>query len=233
MSRPTEEPLKIIVAISGASGAIYGARFVARAAELGAQVDLILSKAGSRVAREELGDDLDPDGPLFSKLLGAHRQRVRRVPVGDIGAECASGSVPSSGMVIIPCSMGTVGRMASGSASNLIERAADVTLKERRPLVVVPRETPLHRIHLQNLLTLHDAGAIVLPAMPGFYQGAESVTALVDTVVDRALSFFFGSSAIRSPWDPSARIERRSADPSAESSSRGSDAQAGGREKSE
>lgn len=201
-------PLKIIAAISGASGAVYGARFVARAAELGADIDLLVSKAGARVAQEELGDDLNPSGGLLRELLGAHHQRVRRVPVGDIGAECASGSVETAGMVIIPCSMGTVGRIAVGSASNLIERAADVTLKERRTLVVVPRETPLNRIHLQNLLALHDAGAIVLPAMPAFYQGPDSVTALVDTVVDRALSFFFGAGAIRTPWNPA--VARRS-----------------------
>lgn len=201
--------MRIIVAITGASGAVYGARFVARAAALGAEVDLLVSKAGGRVAREELGAELDPaHGPL-AELLGDAATRVRRVPVGDIGAECASGSVATAGMAIVPCSMGTVARIATGAASNLIERAADVALKERRTVVVVPRETPLNRIHLQNLLTLHDAGAVVLPAMPGFYHAPDSVTSLVDTVVDRALSFFFGADVIRSRWAPRAAAADR------------------------
>lgn len=194
--------MKIVTAISGASGAVYGLRFVARAAALGADVELVVSSAGARVFRDELGFDISLEAGPFRDALGEHAKRVRRIPVGDIGAECASGSIPNDGMVIIPCSMGTVGRIATGSASNLIERAADVALKERRTLVVVPRETPLNRIHLESMLRLHDAGAIVLPAMPAFYAGARDIGDLVDTVVDRAAAFFFGAEVVRSPWRP-------------------------------
>jgi flavin prenyltransferase len=194
--------VRIVVAITGASGAAYGVRFVERAAAAGATIDLIVSTAGARVAREELDLDLDPAKGRFRERLGEHAARVTRIPLNDIGAECASGSVPIDGMAVVPCSMGTLGRIAGGMAQNLIERAADVQLKERRPLVLVPREAPLNRIHLENLLRAHDAGAIVLPAMPAFYAGAASVADLVDTVVDRALAVFFGPTAIRSRWVP-------------------------------
>lgn len=194
--------MRIVVAITGASGTAYGVRFVERAAAAGARIDLIVSAAGARVAHDELGLDLDPTRGAFAERLGDHAAAVQRIPLHDIGAECASGSVPFAGMAIVPCSMGTLGRIAGGLASNLIERAADVQLKERRPLVIVPRETPLNRIHLENLLRVHDAGAVVLPAMPAFYTGATTVDALVDTVVDRALAPFFGPDAIRSRWTP-------------------------------
>ncbi|MBK6940161.1 MAG: UbiX family flavin prenyltransferase [Planctomycetes bacterium] len=197
--------MRIVVAITGASGTAYGVRFVERAAAAGASIDLIVSAAGARVAQDELGFDLDPTRGEFAQRLGEHASCVRRVPLHDIGAECASGSVPFHGMAIVPCSMGTLGRVAAGLASNLIERAADVQLKERRPLVIVPRETPLNRIHLENLLRVHDAGAVVLPAMPAFYTGATTVAELIDTVVDRALAPFFGPDAIRSRWVPPRR----------------------------
>lgn len=196
------EPLRLVVAVTGASGALYGVRFVRRAAELGARIDLVVSAAGARVLKDELGLDADPEGGTLGAALGPARARVRRVPVGDIGAEAASGSVPFAGMAVVPCSMGTAARIAAGVAGNLIERAADVALKERRPLVLVPRETPFNRIHLLNLLRLHDAGAIVLPAMPAFYARPASVDDLVDTVVDRALAPFFGAAVVRSRWQP-------------------------------
>jgi 4-hydroxy-3-polyprenylbenzoate decarboxylase len=197
--------MRIVTAITGASGAIYGARFVQRAAELGADVDLLVSAAGARVARDELGHPLDPRSGPFHAVLGPLAERVRRIPVGDIGAEAASGSIPFAGMVVIPCSMGTAARIAHGIAQTLIERAADVMLKERRRLVVVPRETPFNRIHLENLLALDAAGAVVLPAMPAFYAGGGDVASLVDSVVDRALSFFFGPEVIRGRWIPEAQ----------------------------
>lgn len=196
---------RIVVAITGASGAAYGLRFVARAAALGATIDLVVSPAGQRVALDELGFALDPEKDGLKAALADSPGRVTRVPATDIGAEAASGSIPFLGMAIIPCSMGTVGRIASGTASNLIERAADVMLKERRTLVVVPRETPFNRIHLKNLLALDEAGAIVLPAMPAFYAAPQSIDDLVDTVVDRALAFFFGSEVVRSKWRPESK----------------------------
>lgn len=196
---------RLIVAITGASGSLYGLRLLVRALELGGSVDLILSDAGRRVAREELGFVPDPSAPELLERIGDAHGRLRALPQKDIGAEPASGSADYAGMVILPCSMGTVARLAAGLAATLIERAADVTLKESRPLVVAPRETPLNRIHLTNLLRLQEAGAIILPAMPGFYGRPTSIEELVDGVVDRALAFFFGPTAIRSPWKGSVR----------------------------
>lgn len=195
---------RIVIAVTGASGAAYGERAVLRAASppFESQVDLVVSSAGARVAQDELGYALDPTSGPFAERLGSAASRVKRVPVADIGAEAASGSIPFDGMLVIPCSMGTLGRIAHGMASNLIERAADVMLKERRRLVIVPRETPFNRIHLENMLTLDSAGAILVPAMPAFYAGPKSIDDLVDSVVDRALSFFFGTEAIRSRWQP-------------------------------
>ncbi len=197
--------MRLVTAITGASGALYGVRFVARAAELGADIDLLISPTGARVLKEELDLDADPARGALRERLGAAAGRVRRIPVNDLGADIASGSVPVDGMVIIPCSMGCAGRIAAGVSGSLVERAADVTLKERRPLILVPRETPLNRIHLQNLLTLSDAGATILPAMPAFYSRPATVDAVVDTVVDRALAVFFGPEAVRSRWRPGAR----------------------------
>lgn len=194
--------MRIVVAWTGASGAIYAERFLVRAAELGAEIDLLVSRAGVRVAVEELGYDPDPARGPLAERLGEDRARVRRVPPSDIGAECASGSVEIEGMAIIPCSMGTLARIANGVAGTLIERAADVTLKERRPLVMVPRETPLNRIHVRNMLRMTEAGAVLVPAMPGFYHRPRSIDDLVDSVVDRALSFFFGNEVIRRRWSP-------------------------------
>lgn len=194
--------VKIITAITGASGAIYGLRFLERAAQLGASIDLLLSAAGLRVIREELGFDPDPEHGALRDRLGDRHAQVRRVRIADIGAECASGSVAYDGMAVIPCSMGTAARIAAGISGNLIERAADVTLKERRPLVLVPRESPLNRIHLRTLLELHDAGAVILPAMPSFYHLPVTIDDLVDSVVDRTLAVFYGNDAIRNRWHP-------------------------------
>lgn len=196
--------MHLLTAITGASGALYGVRFVARIVQLGATVDLMISAAGKQVAATELGFPLDPGKGRFRELIGEGASRVHTVPVGNIGAASASGSAARDGMIVIPCTMGTLARIAAGTADSLIERAADVTLKEGRRLVVVPRETPLNRIHLSNMLSLVDAGATILPAMPAFYGAQETVNDLVDTVVDRAASLFFGSAAIRRPWDPDA-----------------------------
>lgn len=195
---------RLVIAITGASGAAYGERAVLRAAArpFDAEIELLVSSAGQRVAQDELGYAFDPTNGPFAAKLGAAAARVKRIPVADIGAEAASGSIPFDGMLVIPCSMGTLGRIAHGLASNLIERAADVMLKERRKLVLVPRETPFNRIHLENMLKLDAAGALIVPAMPAFYAKPQSIEDLVDSVVDRALSFFFGAEAIRSRWIP-------------------------------
>lgn len=175
---------RVVVAVTGASGSVYGQRLIERllAAQVG--VELVVSDAGRRVAREETERSFDQTG--LAAWLGPLASNVTLHPVTDIGAPIASGSYPTAGMLIVPCSMGTAARVAAGLSSNLVERAADVHLKERRPLVVVPREAPLSVLHLENLLKLARVGAVVLPAAPGFYARPTGIDELVDFVVDRA-----------------------------------------------
>jgi flavin prenyltransferase len=176
----------ITVAISGASGAVYARRLLwhlERSEDVGL-VHLVVSKPGRRVLAEEL--DVEGTGDaLVEALVGKPSGKIDLVPVGDIGAKIASGSYPVDGMAIVPCSVSTVGALASGTVTNLIHRAADVMLKENRKLVIVPRETPLHAIHLENLLRLRNAGAVIAPAMPGFYHRPATIEELVDHFVFR------------------------------------------------
>jgi 4-hydroxy-3-polyprenylbenzoate decarboxylase len=177
--RPYEP--SVILAVTGASGACYGRRLLEVLRQQGVPVELILTDAGRRVWAHELGQDPP-------SLHGAPLAGVRQHDVRDIGACIASGSSPARGMAIVPCSAGSLARIASGVCGNLVERAAEVTLKERRPLVVVPRETPCSRIQLENQLRLHDAGAVILPASPSFYGQPTTLAALVDTIVGRVLA---------------------------------------------
>lgn len=171
--------------MTGASGAAYGLRALQRLLGAGHQVHFVVSQAGRRVAAEETDQLLDGDS--LHRWTGASEDQLVVHDVNHIGAAIASGSFRTLGMLLLPCSMGTVGRIAQGLSGNLIERAADVHLKERRPLVVAPRETPWSVIHLENLTRLARAGAIVLPASPGFYRRPRRVEDLVDFVVERAL----------------------------------------------
>ena len=170
---------KIVVGITGASGAIYARSCLQRLGELDTSGEIELGVCASPTASEvwslECGGDMREQ--IGKKLWGPR----------DFKAPFASGSAGWDAMVVVPCSMGTVARIAHGVSDSLLTRAADVMLKERRTLVVVPRETPLSVIHLENLATLARAGAVVLPAMPSFYGRPESVPALVDTVVGRIL----------------------------------------------
>ena len=172
----------VVVGVTGASGVVYAQRLVRFLLEAGHEVHLAVSKAGRLVLEEELASPSggDPWGPT-------HRDRLRIFPEKDFGAPFCSGSFRFRGMAVVPASMGTVGAIASGVAANNIHRGADVALKERLPLVIVPRETPLSAIHLENLLKLARAGAIVLPPCPAFYQGPRTVEELVDFVVSRVL----------------------------------------------
>ncbi|MES3033366.1 MAG: flavin prenyltransferase UbiX [Gemmatimonadota bacterium] len=179
-------PLPIVMAITGASGAPYAVRLLNVLATARQPVWLIVSSHGWRLLHTESGI-----GDLHS--LRAHvgedawDASVQVFDDNDRGATPASGSAKVRGMVIVPCSMGTIAAIAAGTSRSLVERAADVALKERRPLLVVPRETPLSRIHLENMLRITDAGAVVLPAAPGFYHQPERVDQLVDFVVQRIL----------------------------------------------
>jgi 4-hydroxy-3-polyprenylbenzoate decarboxylase len=163
------EALNLTVALTGASGAVFG-RELLRALEADervAQVHFVPSENSLRVLAEELG--LSGRNNLLEKLLGAPPTKTVQLSDADIGAAIASGSYPSDGMIVLPCSMGALALIANGLASSLISRAADVTLKERRPLVLCVRETPFNRIHLRNMTLAAEAGAVIFPVIPAFY----------------------------------------------------------------
>lgn len=175
-----------MVAVTGASGAIYAVRFLRLVAPLCERVDVILSDTAFTVHATEIGETLQK--PLTAEhYLGSAFPSVRFLSVRDYFTPPASGSYRHDGMVIIPCSMGTAGRIASGVSDDLITRAADVCLKERRKLILVPRETPFSLIHLRNLTALTEAGATILPASPSFYSGPKTIEDLVDTIVARVM----------------------------------------------
>ena len=187
--------MELTVAITGASGAIYAHRTLIHMAASGAvkRINLIMSEAAQTVARVELGTDLrNADGPAINVWVGLppDSKLIRLHRLDNLAAKPASGSYMQVGMVIVPCSMGTLGAIASGAGTNLIHRAADVTLKEGRKLVLVPRETPYNAIHLENMLRLAHAGARILPASPGFYHRPDSIETLVDHLVFRILDQF-------------------------------------------
>lgn len=183
------------MAITGASGAIYAHRTLLHLAASGAleRINLIMSESAQVVARVEMAADLRRgDQQTINQWLGlsADSRLVRLHRLDNMAATPASGSHPQDGMIIVPCSMGTLGAIASGAGTNLIHRAADVTLKEGRKLVIVPRETPYNSIHLENMLRLSHAGARILPASPGFYHRPQSIEELVDHLVFRILDQF-------------------------------------------
>ncbi|MBF0270514.1 MAG: UbiX family flavin prenyltransferase [Magnetococcales bacterium] len=192
-----EKSIPVTLAMTGASGAPYGLRLLARLLAAGYRVDLLISDAGREVIRQECALELPEHGPEWTKRLADYLNRetgsalslegLRHYARNDWYAPMASGSTGPRAMVVCPCSMGSLAAMARGLSDNLIERAADVALKEGWPVILVPRETPLSVIHLENLLTLARAGAVILPAAPGFYHVPESVGQLVDFVVDRIL----------------------------------------------
>lgn len=179
--------LPIVYAITGASGAPYAVRLLEVLAQAKVPVWLIVSSHGQRLLEQECGiASID----ALRQATGGDWPTVTVFTDSDRGALPASGSQRTRGMVVCPCSMGTVSAIAHGSSRSLVERAADVTLKERRRLVVVPRETPMSLVHLRNLALLAEAGATVLPAAPGFYHRPTEVAQLVDFVVQRVLDQF-------------------------------------------
>lgn len=186
----------VTLAITGASGAPYAVRLLRALNDGDVPVRLIISRTGWRLLAEELSID---DEAGLRAATGDWRHVVR-FEDDDRGATPASGSAPSRGMIICPCSMGTLASIAQGTTRSLIERAADVVLKERRPLVLVPRETPYSAIHLENMLRLTRAGATVLPASPGFYHRPRSIEDLIDFVVARVLAHIGVASGIGPQW---------------------------------
>jgi flavin prenyltransferase len=181
----------LIIAITGASGAIYATRTLAALLERGCHVDLVVSDFGRRLLRDELGDHASIDR-LTEYLESAYGEGVRAGTYvlhsnKDLGAKIASGSQDAEAMVIVPCSMKTLAGVAHGLSRNLVERAADVMLKERRPLIIVPRETPMSLPQLKNMVACAEAGAMLLPAMPAFYQKPTTLEHLADFMTGKIL----------------------------------------------
>ncbi|SDC40379.1 4-hydroxy-3-polyprenylbenzoate decarboxylase [Paenibacillus sp. UNCCL117] len=176
-----------VIGITGASGAAYGVRLCRFLLSQDEHVHLIITEAGWRVLKEELGWDAAKRQAAIARQFEGLSGKLDYVPVQDIGAKTASGSFLTKGMVILPCSMGTLASLAGGASDNLLERTADVMLKEGRKLILVPRETPLHAIHLENMLKLARMGVRMIPAMPAFYQGPQTVDDMVDFIVGKVL----------------------------------------------
>jgi 4-hydroxy-3-polyprenylbenzoate decarboxylase len=180
----------IAIGVTGASGAAY-AREMLRALEADARVErvhLIVTDAGMRLLTTELNINAQEARSLPGLITGTAAAKIQYVPNKDIGAAIASGSSPVDGMAVIPCSAGTLGSIAAGLSDDLLARAADVCLKERRTLVLCLRETPLNRIHLENMLRAQQAGALIMPAMPSFYHQPKSIDDLVQQFVFRVLA---------------------------------------------
>ena len=176
-----------VVGVSGASGTAYAAAVLRGLLDAGHPVDLVVSRAARLTLLDETGVAWRDDAEALARWIGREGADVRHWGPGDLGAGPSSGSYPALGMVVVPASTASVAGIAQGLSKDLLQRAADVTLKERRPLVVVPRETPLGRSTLVHLLELHDAGAVVLPASPGFYGAPQSVQQLVDMLAGKVL----------------------------------------------
>lgn len=176
-----------IVGVTGASGARYALRLLSVLPDLVRHVHLVVSESALRVLAEEDGIQVSASNLTYEKLCGRTAENVTLYNSRDIGARIASGSMICKGMVIIPCSMSTLGAIAHGVHSHLIHRAADVTMKEGRRLIVVPRETPLSLIHIENMATLARSGARIIPAMPGFYHRPTSLQEVVDMMVLKVL----------------------------------------------
>lgn len=188
---------RYIVGVTGASGSIYGVRFVEELLKQGNEVLLILTDNGRTVLKYEMDCSLEDLFCRFRKLGGV----LKVYDNHDIFAPVASGSFQVDGMIIIPCSMGTLAKIASGISDNLLGRAADVCLKEKRNFVIVPRETPLNSIHLKNMLHLSEMGVTILPPMPSFYQKPKSLEELIDITIGRVLSCLNISNTLYKEWN--------------------------------
>jgi flavin prenyltransferase len=180
----------ITVGVTGASGAVYAQALLQLfdADRRVSRVFLVATEAGLRLLSTELGVVAADARKLPSLLTGTPAKKIEYLPNKDIGASIASGSAAVDAMVVVPCSAGALGSIAAGTSADLLTRAADVCLKERRPLVLCLRETPLNRIHLENMLRVHDAGATVMPAMPAFYYEPETIAAMVEQFCYRVLA---------------------------------------------
>lgn len=185
--------MNYIVAVTGASGAVYAQRLLKALAQQGTEIQLIMTDSARLVIKHELGINLPKDVKECKKVVTKELLGDENYPflhlhaLDNLAASISSGSYPTNGMIIVPCSMGTLSRIAHGNSNNLIERAADVVIKERRPLIIAPRETPLSVIHLKNMLELSQAGAQIIPCMPAFYHQPQNMYDLVNFMAGKIL----------------------------------------------
>ena len=194
---------RITVAITGASGAIYALRTLRALLMREVAVDVVISEFGWMLLRDEAGFEGKQQnfGGFIQKLYSVSVDNMSLHPLKNLAATLASGSAQSDGMVVVPCSMKTLASIAHGLSRNLIERAADVALKERRTLIIVPRETPMNLVQLRNMVAVAEAGAVVVPAMPAFYQKPETFDDLADFVVGRILSLLGIEHDLYPAWE--------------------------------
>lgn len=189
-----------VVGVTGASGVRYATRLVQVLASLVREVHVVVSDSALRVMNEEEGIAVNASNISLERLTGTTADNVTFYNPKDIGARIASGSMITTGMVVIPCSMSTLGALAHGVSSHLVHRAADVHLKEGRRLILVPRETPLSSFHLENMLKLSQHGVKIVPAMPGFYNRPQSVQDLIDHMVMKVVDAMGVPNSLASRW---------------------------------
>lgn len=206
-----ETPRRIVLAVTGASGALYAMRTLSALLQHGQHVDLVITEYGRRLLVDELGAGARVDR-LQAYLEDTWGEGVRRGgwvlhSNKDLGSRIASGSKGADAMVIVPCSMKTMAAIAHGLSRSLVERAADVMLKERRQLIIMPRETPMSLPQLKNMVLCAEAGAVIVPAMPGFYQRPQTISDLADFMAGRILSLLRIDHQLYPAWDPQADRE--------------------------
>ena len=187
----------LIIALTGATGSIYGLTLARKVLKAGIPLHLLISKSGLSIIEHETGRS-------WSDWLADLRKfgNIETPAIDNLGASISSGSYPTRGMVIAPCSMGSLGRIASGISGNLIERAADVCMKERRPLILLARETPLSAIHLQNMLSITHSGGIIMPPVPAFYTKPKQISELVEHTIDRVMALLNIDTDNAYQWNP-------------------------------
>jgi flavin prenyltransferase len=197
---------RIVVGVTGASGIVLAHRAVTWLCKEGHQVELVLSKAALYTAVMEMGTEFGTAEGFLRHLTDEARQRVNVYKNHDFGAPIASGSCRTDGMLLIPCSMATLAAVAIGLGDNLIRRAADVTLKERRRLVVVPRETPLHEAHLDNMVRITRMGGVILPPVPAWYNQPQTLEDVENFIVGRALDLLGMDAALYRRWETTSSL---------------------------
>ncbi len=197
---------RVMIAVTGASGSIYAERLIQQSLVRFPRVYIVATDAARQVVDHELSEISSNGGVSLHQILAgnipeAHREVIRLLKHDDLFAPVASGSSAPTDMIVVPCSMGSLARIAQGLSTNLVERAADVMLKQRRRLIMVPRETPLNSIHLRNMLTLSEMGVDIVPAMPAFYQHPKTIDDMVDFVVGRILELLDVEHGLYRPWN--------------------------------